>query len=628
MNPNTARVLRALFFAYVAITFLHIAYIVWHEPFAFDAWNVAVDTRAKPGTIGRFFAFWHKMYTSSNPRIGQPMAYLAYKFFGVAELGTPLAYLAIALAGFVLGTGRFPKRDDGRDLATLAIGIGFLWFSSENFPAYLFCRAYATNYVWLAAIQLWFLVPLRLSVLEQPRPSTPKLVAYFVLGVMAGMGNEHVGPTLLLFLFCYVGWLWRRKAMRPALLWVGTAGVLVGYLLIFFAPGQSERYEGLAERYTLMQQILVRGFKGNIDIFLNMLAAAAPLLILLVIAVGVSFLSEQRTAAEVTEARGQQRRAIGIVLLALVTASLITITVFASPKLGPRFYMHSMFLLLAGVLGVFRSFLHRPRAYTPFVIFAVVASTYAFVRTVPMYTRVKRDSDQRIAELAKAPPGGNYTANGWEQIPEQWWFLGDDMRDQKKQEMVAKYFGLHRVLFRGGDQWKMLGVTDVKLTMHYELENPACLDEIDQLDLKEYVGKDVGALHHAFLDAIAEIELVSGNKLKTIDLRATFLGTQPPMPSPTLFVAKWDHGVLEGYTASLRRKGRSKSREIALSPALKKEPFDIYLALVGEPPKKLGVSTENKALTYTPWRSGQYWALACKQGANECWVVLAMSHSI
>jgi hypothetical protein len=182
------------------------------------------------------------------------------------------------------------------------------------------------------------------------------------------------------------------------------------------------------------------------------------------------------------------------------------------------------------------------------------------------------------------------------------------------------------VLFRGGDQWKTLGVTDVKLTMHYELEQPVCLDEIDQLDLKPYVGRDIGALHHAFLDRITEIQLY-GNTVKTIDLRATFLGTQPPMPSSKLFVAKWDHGVLEGYTARLHRVGRSKQRAIVPGAELKKRPWDMYLVLIGEPPRKLGMSNESKPLTYTPWRTGQYWTLAC-QGTTECFVVLSIAHAI
>src|SRR5687768_761061 len=127
MKENTARILRALFYAYVAATILHIAFVVNNEPFAFDAWNVAVDTGAKPPSVKNFFSFWHQQYTSSNPRIGQPVAYLAYKVWGFAEIGTPLAYLAIVLGAFVLGAGRWPTRK-GRDLAVLAMGIGFLWF--------------------------------------------------------------------------------------------------------------------------------------------------------------------------------------------------------------------------------------------------------------------------------------------------------------------------------------------------------------------------------------------------------------------------------------------------------------------------------------------------------------------
>ena len=625
MNPNTARILRALFFVYVAVTFINVAYVVYHEPFAFDAWNVAHDTDAKPATFSRFFEYWHREYTSSNPRIGQPMAYLAYKLVGVAELVTPIAFLSIVLTAFIFGTGRWPRWRDNRDLATLAIGIGLLWIAAPNFPAYLFCRAYATNYVWQAAVQLWFLVPIRTFTRgEANRWSVPKLAAYFVLGVVAGMGNEHVGPTLILFVLLYGGWLWRKHRERPAFLWIGTLGLLVGYALVFFAPGQSQRYEGLAERYTLVQQILVRGIKGNMDIFLDMLEGAAPLLLILfsILAVGMLF---EKTAVD-TDRHERQRSAIIIVGVALLAAILMTITVFASPKLGPRFFMHGMFLLLGGVLAVVSSFLHRPKALLPFVVFAALISIFAFLRTVPMYTRLKRDSDERLAGLAAAPLGGNYTTAGWEQLPEQWWFLGDDFRDQKKQELVARYFGLHRVLFRGGDQWKMLGVTDVKLTMHYEFETPMCMDEQDQLDLKPYVGKDIGALHHAFLDSIAEAELVTGNKLRWIDLRATFLGTQPPMPAPTVFVAKWNRGELEGYTARLKRKGRSREREIALDDKLKRSPFDIYLVIIGDPPKRLGGSMDGKRLTYVPSKTGQYWALACRK--DECFVILAVTHTL
>src|SRR5689334_18701902 len=97
-----------------------------HEPFAFDAWNVAVDTGAKPITVGRFFDYWQYEYAHSNPRIGQALTYLAYKLAWFAEIATPLAYLALSLAITVLGLGRWPRR--GRELAMWVIAIGFGWF--------------------------------------------------------------------------------------------------------------------------------------------------------------------------------------------------------------------------------------------------------------------------------------------------------------------------------------------------------------------------------------------------------------------------------------------------------------------------------------------------------------------
>jgi hypothetical protein len=621
---SSARILRALFWFYVVATCLHIALVVYREPFAFDAWNVAVDSGAEPASISRFFAFWHQQYTSSNPRLGQPLAYLAYKTHGFAEIGTPLAYLAIVLASFVLGLGRWPSRASGRDLATLAIGIGFLWFAAPSFPAYMFCRAYATNYVWAAAIQLWFLAALRLHDGAAPA-SGPRLAAIAGLGVAAGMCNEHTGPTLLALVIAYIAWTWRTRRVHARFAYAGAAGVIAGYALLFLAPGQSERYEGLGEKYTLIQQVIVRGFKGNIDIFQGLLFAAAPLLAVLVFVVAIGILAEGRDEHSLVEVRHRQRRALAIIGVALAAGALITMTVFASPKLGPRFYMHAMLGLLAGVLAAVRTFLHSPRSFAPFVIMAVVASLYAAVRTLPSYHRYKADSDLRMQQLAATPAGGVYTADAWEQVAETWWFLGDDFRDQRKRELVARVYQLDRVLFRGNDVWSTLGVSDVKLTMHSDFEPAVCIDEQDRLDIKPYIGRDVAAIHHAFLDTIAEIQRGVPARLRSVDLTAAFLGSRPPLPRDVMYVARWRDGALEAYTATLSRAGRSLDRKITIDQKLFGSDRDVYLVAIGDPPLRLGKSSARQ-FAYRPWRTGQYWTLACDAGS--CFVLMSVHHSI
>jgi len=198
----------ALLVAYIAATAIHIGYVVAHEPFAFDAWNVAVDTDAKPATVGRLFEYWRYEYAHSNPRLGQVLTYFAYKLEWFAEIMTPLAFLALTLAITVLGLGRRPR--SVRDLALWAIVIGLSWFALPQIGRNMFCRAYAANYIYGAAIQLWFLALLRLRAGNDARATTEQCASYGMLGVVAGMCNEHTGPALVAFLAGYA-W-WQRRA--------------------------------------------------------------------------------------------------------------------------------------------------------------------------------------------------------------------------------------------------------------------------------------------------------------------------------------------------------------------------------------------------------------------------------
>src|SRR5215207_5699078 len=100
MQPVWSRILRALCVAYIAATLVHVGWVMAHEPFVFDAWNMADDTHAQPFTLGRFFDYWWFEYTHSNPRIGQAFTYLSYKLEYFAVIATPIAHLALAVGAF------------------------------------------------------------------------------------------------------------------------------------------------------------------------------------------------------------------------------------------------------------------------------------------------------------------------------------------------------------------------------------------------------------------------------------------------------------------------------------------------------------------------------------------------
>jgi hypothetical protein len=609
-----SRLLRALMVAYVAATAIHIAFVMAHEPFAFDAWNVAVDTNARPFTVGRFFDYWWFEYTHSNPRLGQAFTYLAYKLDGFAELATPLAYLALTLAVTTLGLGRVPWKR-GRDLAAWAIAIGFGWFVFPEIGRNMFCRAYSANYIYGAAIQLWFLVPLRLARTYQP--STRTCVAYGVLGFVAGICNEHTGPTFIALLAAYAWWS-RRRGKRVPLVWAGAIGFAIGFAALFFAPGQNERYDELATKVSLPMRMIQRGVVGNVDILRDYVLYAAPLLCLVVI---LLVIAQLRGPAD-DDRQGERRTALRLVVLALVAGLLLAMTMFVSPKLGARFYIVSMALLLASVLALVDVVLVRPRQLVLLVLLAVAASIYAAARTVPLYLKVSREGAIRMTALDHSKPGSIFVADAFEQVDETWWYIGDDFRDAKKRELVARYFDLARVFFRGYEQKAPLGMAGIRVVPRYWLAGESCAAEDDAFDLSGTKGFEIAAIHATTRTSIELLQrrIPPGSRLDRFELGIEFMGEPPPLPRPKLVLARWHDARLEGYTGAIVRHGNATTRDIKLDPQLVGKPFQIYIAQIGSEARRLG-GTNGEPLQYTPWRTGVYWVLACDDA--ECWVIAA-----
>jgi len=630
----TGRSLRLLFAAclaaYLAATAVHIGLVMAHEPFAFDAWNIAADTRAQPFSFARFLDYGVFEYTHSNPRLGQWLTYLAYKLTWFASIATPLAYLALGLASCVLGIRRWPGglggqnsavgggRTLNRDLALWAIVTGFAWFALPRIGMIMFCRAYGANYLYGAAIQLWFLVPVRLA--PSGLGSRRACIAYAVLGVAAGMCNEHTGPTLVAGMVGYALWRQRQSGRRPDLAWAGALGAIAGFAAIFFAPGQASRYDGLATKVSLVGRLLQRGITSNLDIVRDWMIACAPVLGLIVIALVIA----RRDA----EPAGRKRlaAALGFVGLALVAGSLVTATVFVSPKLGPRFFLHGAALMLAGFIAVADHTLTTWRRLAPFVVLAAFASVYAGVRSLPLYFRLSDASDDRLAQLAAAPPGSVFTAEGFEQVDDSWWFLGDDFRDVKKRELVAGYFGFRGVILRAIDVEAPLGVSDVELVPRYQVTPASCLDQHGGLELGSYRGIDINAVHDAALAAIERLRdrLAPSGRLDRLDLTVGFTGAPPALPRPTLLVGRWLPSGFERYAGAIDRSGSSRTRAIKLPRQLAGTYVEIYIYQVNGEARRLGNGKDATTATrfeYLPWKRGAYWALAC--WPTECFVIAA-----
>jgi hypothetical protein len=608
MAPS--KVLRALFVAYVTATLAHVGWIVAHEPFTFDAWKVAAETHARPFSLGHLFDYYRFEYTHSNPRIGQVLTYLAYKLEYFAVIATPLVYVAISLAITVLALGRAPWKR-GRDLALWAFVIGAMWFALPELPKWMFSRAYAANYIYGCALQLWFLVPLRLA---GGRASPAACAAFSVFGVAAGMCSEHTGPTLAAFLVGFAWWRGRATGERQSLAWAGAAGFIVGFAAILFAPGQGERYDGIVQKTGLFARLVQRGVIGNLDILRDLLVGVAPIVALIAIALVIA-------AADPPD-DGARRRALGGIALAMLAAVAMAVTIFVSPKLGSRFYIFSACLVLAGFVALAETVLVTRRRLVPFVVIAVASSSYAGARTIPLYARAKRASDARLAALEAAPRDRVFYADELVQADESWWFLGDDLRESNKREDVARYFALPGVAFRQFSEWAPLGVAGARFVPHYTVEPAGCIDEHGGFGLGDVKGFDLAGVQREMKIAVEALRerLGAAGRLDQLDLAVELGDPNLALPRPRVLVGRWRPDRFEGYLGQLHRATGSFARDVIAPAELRTSDREVYVYLVGGEAKRLGLASD-ATLRYTPWGPGVYWIMVCDRA--ECFVIAA-----
>jgi hypothetical protein len=224
-----------------------------------------------------------------------------------------------------------------------------------------------------------------------------------------------------------------------------------------------------------------------------------------------------------------------------------------------------------------------------------------------------------MAALETAAPGSVFYAEAFEQVDEGWWFLGDDLRDQKKRELVANYFGLDGVVFHHYEPTAPLGVAGARWVPLVKTTPSACFD--GNFAIGQARGFDITGLHNEVKIAASQTAkrlAANGSQLDELALSVELDDPRIVMPRKRVLVGRWTPQRYEGYTGAINRKGRETTREVALPKDL--TDAEIFVYLVGGEAKKLG-DTKGEALQYVPWKTGVYWILACR--TDECFVIAA-----
>lgn len=393
------------------------------EPIVRDGWSNLSWYRTNHLT---FDAAWHFLkdgWLGSNPRLGQTLTTILYAPGPYHAIATPLMELALLFVMTAIALGRWPSVRRADDALVFATTTAIFAICTPQFGAMLFYRPFFGNYTFGLLLNLAWLVPYRFR--SAGRWWWAPLL--LVLGVAAGMCNEHTGPA---FLGLGIAAMLDRREARPWMI-AGLIGLAAGYVLLLVAPGHEARYNGLAKEAGILGRIAERGAGENLKIVAMLALYVAWSLPW----VALGFIARHRTKPDPLAAG--ERYALWALAGAGVVATLVLL---GSPKLGPRLYVHSVALIAIAIAGAVVAQLAAPWARRACAALSIATLLYVEIRCVITYRAVGEVSADRVSAiqtgLGKKLVLPRYPYGGGK------WFLGEDFTSQALRENIAADYGV------------------------------------------------------------------------------------------------------------------------------------------------------------------------------------------
>jgi hypothetical protein len=423
-----------LFVASVGGLWLLFVVQAYLTPVVLDDWYQLTWHRHHAFGLSSILAYAHYNYFNYNPRIGDVFLLCVNGPRVIHLVATPLVEVLCLWCTFAIAFARWP-RPTLRDLQLLLFIQVMIWLVVPVPGLIYFYRPFTTNYLYAFTITMLLFVPFRLE-LARATAGKPKhwlIPIMLVAGWAAGMCNEHTGPTAMAVIACLVCYAWRRRRLRPWMI-AALVGLYIGYPMLFFAPGQSLRYGGVATKESPLALIAQRGITGNWQIILDFVGEAQLAIDLVVVALLVYVIAIRKRG----EAIGALGRSRTFTIAGLIcVAGAIIVTMFASPVVGERLFF-APGLLFVGALALVIDHIFSERAVRRFMTItcAVIFGYHAF-RFVQVYVIAHLQNDARLAVLRAAAPNTTAYVKPYPNYNHSRWAWGDDFQYASLREYVA-----------------------------------------------------------------------------------------------------------------------------------------------------------------------------------------------
>jgi hypothetical protein len=593
-------------FSAVAFTGFLVAMASWAVP-QLDDWYELLWIKRHGFDLAGLVELAGYNFHNYNPRIGEVLLLVLNGPRVLHCVISPALQLALLVASFMLAHGEWP-RANRRDLARLIVLQALIWLVIPIPGVIYFYRPYTANYLFATTLQLSLLAAYRLAISRPDAPRRAWLAPIALAwGVLAGMGNEHTGPTAIVAAIACAAWAWRWQRLRPWMI-CGAIGLAAGFAALLLAPGQAVRYAGLTSGMHPFRTLVTRGIDGNAKFVADYVAEAAPGVALVLVAALTAIARRREAAAALTRALAVR------LVLAIVAALAIVVTAFASPIVEDRLFFAPCIATAIALAMASSVAWEEPWARALLIgacICVVVINAAGFAVT---YRGVVDRTRDRIAAVERAAPGEVVTvppAAGW--LRDHWQF-GEDLRDAYMRELLAhRIFDVRAIELADAPAWSQPNPPEVvRLAFDFEPPLSKPLTPLERQPPTQWPWM-IRELREVWSDLVE----TPGHTLHGIDVTAT-----PTVPLPRgrpVHLVTWGHGAFTRIDAHTRSDPQGWPYAWADRQRIPIEPTEAWIEGCGQVWRGELAMTDREARVALSYRcAGNHTIYLCD--AHDCWL--------
>ena len=448
-SGNVGEYISILVLALLLAVFIHINIIA---PISGDLWYCASEggyTVSPTQLVNNYFHGFMK----GNPRIGDVFLDIACQSQGWRVFIKVAGTVLFVIACFTVTFGRPILYSDLVDCTVILLLFSSIWTSNLASGRMLFYDPYFTNYVLDYAVLLIFLIPFRFVLSGRPLTHEPMLIFIMpVLGTLAGLTNEHTPPAYIALLFAALMLFIRRNvASKAHLTWLfgGWAGLVFGYTMLFFAPGQAIHYGGIKyQQFDLDIKTKIMTFVAEIHRVVGssyfIVSFAGGSLLLILVAHLTKTISRFRLKLP--------KDIIYTIFFGTLTAFGMLATLVFSPIIDDRLYFASLVnLTMVGCAIIYQVAKASPVITMLLFGTGVAINAYYFAQARTAYLAFREQFQTRERAIVAQRTAGRteiVIPNYENQLGQYGHFLRLDANDTKFYELLARYYGVQNIVER------------------------------------------------------------------------------------------------------------------------------------------------------------------------------------